>query len=228
MTTKISKSNKPQVIKIKCTECGGGDRNHLVLKDYSYNDSDEHVSYGGTYQICQCQGCESIRFRKSTWHSEDFDYDSDGNMEPNYDVAIYPDESDHKHYSAFNFVIELPEEIGPIYEETVKAINMGVNILAGGGLRAIVEAICKEKAVGGVNLKDKIDNLKKKDFLTQAQADLLHEERYIGNKALHEITAPSSRDLRDGLDIIESMLKTIYVLPEKAESLRKRRLSGKK
>lgn len=218
---------KSKAIKIKCSDCGGGSRNHIIVKDYKVSGSDGQIDWGATYQICQCQGCDSVRFRQSEWFSEDYYYDDDGNIIMDEKVTIFPNEQLTNYSSAFTFSSELPEQILTIYEETIKAINMQMNILAGGGLRAIVEAICKDKKVQGRNLEDKIDELKAKDFLTKSQADLLHEERYIGNKALHEIEPTPIKDLQDGLEIIESMLKTIYVLPDKAERLKKKRLKTK-
>ena len=81
----------------------------------------------------------------------------------------------------------------------------------------------KIKNVPGGNLQDKIDNLVSQGFLAAPQAELLHEERYLGNAAIHEIVAPSKLDVRDGFDIIDTLLTTIYILPEKARRLRLKR-----
>ena len=95
--------------------------------------------------------------------------------------------------------------------------------LAGGGLRAVVEALCKDKNVSGRNLEKKIDRLVEQGLLAVPQAELLHEERYLGNAALHEIVAPSVLDVNDGFDIIDNLLATIYIMPDKAQRLRAKR-----
>jgi hypothetical protein len=112
--------------------------------------------------------------------------------------------------------------VSRIYSETVIAFNAGALTLAGGGLRAIVEAICIEKKVAG-NLRQKIDDLVAKGLLAKPQADLLHEERYIGNAALHEILPPGKQEVEDGLAIVEGLMNTVYVLPLRAARLRKKR-----
>ena len=56
-----------------------------------------------------------------------------------------------------------------------------------------------------------------------SQAALLHEERYLGNAALHELETPSKQAIEDGLGIVEGLMNTIYILPHKAERLRSRR-----
>ena len=110
-----------------------------------------------------------------------------------------------------------------MYMETIKCFNAGAFTLAGGGLRAIVEAICQDRQVTGKDLATKIEALVKQGYLVQAQADLLHEERYIGNFALHEMKTPTKEDLEDGLKIIEGLMNTIYVLPLHAARLKDKR-----
>jgi hypothetical protein len=130
---------------------------------------------------------------------------------------VYPESKEGSRSPIETF--DLPDSIGRIYRETVIAFNAGALILAGGGLRAIEEALCQDKNVQGDNLQEKIDNLASQGFLATPQAALLHEERYIGNAALHEIVAPSKLDLQDGFDIIDTLLTTIYSLPDKVERL---------
>jgi hypothetical protein len=86
-----------------------------------------------------------------------------------------------------------------------------------------VEDICIDKNINGSSLLKKIDALASQGYLTAAQADLLHEERYIGNAALHEMATPSKQDLEDGLEIVEGLIRTIYILPYKAKRLKVRR-----
>ena len=66
-----------------------------------------------------------------------------------------------------------------MYKETIDALNANIRKLAGGGLRATVEAICLNKNIKDGHLQNKIDELVKQQLLTTTQADLLHEERYI-------------------------------------------------
>ncbi len=220
-----------RLIKILCSNCGGGQTNHCILKEHdnNWNDADENdpsagydIQGGGTYQIIECQGCSSIRFRQTTWCSEDFDHHTGQVVE---EVEVYPEvrlgerKEIGTHY--------LPNKIEVIYKEAVKAINSNIPMLAAGGIRATVEAICMDKNVKG-NLEKKINSLKDLGFLTQAQSDLLHEERFLGNNALHEIDSPGKGELKDGLDIVEGMLNTIYILPIKARRMKSARLERKK
>jgi len=115
-----------------------------------------------------------------------------------------------------------------MYKETIDALNANIRTLAGGGLRATVEAICLDNKIEKGNLQEKIDELAKRNLLTTAQAELLHEERYLGNAALHELETPTAQDIEDGLLIVEGLINTIYVLPSKAKRLKERREFKKK
>lgn len=207
-------------ISISCDNCGGDLRNHIVLQEYRHCwANDDACIFGETAcQICQCAGCDDIRFRTESSCGEDQDPDTG---EYTIRESIYPEaiRCDREPISLH----ELPGSIARIYREIVIAFNAGAFILAGGGLRAIVEALCQDKDVPGKNLEQKINQLVEQKLLAAAQADLLHEERYISNAALHEIHAPSKMDVIDGLEIIETLLSTLYVLPEKAERLRGKR-----
>jgi hypothetical protein len=218
-------NKKPAVVKVLCANCGGEPRNHEVLREFSESwDDEENQEQGGTtYQICQCRGCERLRFRQESWST----YDRNPlTGESESTVTIYPDvlRSERQPIET----IDLPDFVSSIYSETVVAFNAGALTLAGGGLRAIVEAICIEQKVSGKTLQNKIDDLVAKGLLAKPQADLLHEERYIGNAALHEILPPSKQEVEDGLAIVEGLMNTIYVLPLRAARLRKRRQGKKK
>jgi hypothetical protein len=209
-----------KVVKVTCTQCGGNACNHDVLREFETSWTDEEDGRQGrnTYQICRCRGCETVRFRIESWESF---IDDEETEDPEIFSKIYPEVS----YSGRLPVetSDLPKPVGRIYSETIIAFNAGAFILAGGGLRAIVEAICIDRKVSGGDLQKKIDDLVTKGLLAKPQADLLHEERYIGNAALHEILPPAKQEIEDGLVIVEGLMNTIYVLPLRAERLKKKR-----
>jgi hypothetical protein len=212
-----------KVVKVTCTECGGNARNHDVLREFKYEwieeEEDEYCgeTFSINYQICRCKGCDTVRFRQESWDT--ITLDDEG--EPEIFSRIYPEvsSSDRSPIEMHEF----PKQVGRIYSETIIAFNAGALTLAGGGLRAIVEAICLDREVSGRNLQKKIDDLVTKGLLAKPQAELLHEERYIGNAALHEMLPPAKQEIEDGLEVVEGLMNTIYVLPLRAQRLKKKR-----
>jgi len=116
-------------------------------------------------------GCDSIRFRIV----EDC---SDDNPEAGPRDRIYPDDPQSGRQP--EDLPEFPDDVRQMYQETIRCFNAGALTMAGDGLRAIVEAICQDRKVTGAPLANMIDELVKQGYLVKAQADLLHEERYIG------------------------------------------------
>lgn len=217
----VTEDPRSQNAIIPCSNCGGDPRNHEVLSEHcdEWEIEDAGIYGKRAYQILKCAGCDSIRFRSFFWNSEDIDWETG---EPEVTEKIYPETIGNARQGID--VQELPDPVARIYKEAVIALNAGALILAGGGLRAVVEAMCQDKKVKGKNLEVKIESLVEQKLLAKPQADLLHEERYLGNSALREIVTPSSQDVNDGFDIIDSLLTTIYILPGKAERLRAKRV----
>ncbi len=185
------------------------------------------------HRLVECMGCESIKYVISTSEPDQFAPFEN----PETDIRVYPDApgttqqrspaitQDEATDDEGKLLIPVP--VWKMYKETIDALNANIRTLAGGGLRATVEAICLNNKITKGNLQNKIDDLAQKNLFTKAQAELLHEERYIGNAALHELETPSAQDIEDGLGIVEGLINTIYILPSKAKRLKHRREAKK-
>ena len=231
---------KGEISELQCSKCNRPTR-HLVLQSVDQewseqvvrHDPDSCVNGSEHYQIVQCQGCDTISFRHLSWFSEAQDLDDDGTTE-----RLYPKRSDNRRL-ARDFR-DLPLTLRRIYRETVDCYNSESYTLCAAGLRAIVEGLCAEQGVedGPVevvkkdgtkqtkrnrNLEGKIYGLFEKDILRKKDADILHQHRYLGNEAVHELAQPSPSELTLAIEILEHTLATLYEIPEKAEDLRQKR-----
>ena len=90
------------------------------------------------------------------------------------------------------------------------------------GLRAIVEAVCEEKAATGSDLIKRIDDLIIKGVTTQSGASILHNIRLMGNASAHEVKANSEEELTTALEVVEHLLLGVYLIPQKAAKLKKK------
>jgi hypothetical protein len=95
-------------------------------------------------------------------------------------------------------------------------------VLAGIGIRSIVEAVCTEKTATGHNLQQRIDALVTLGLITRDGATILHSLRFMGNAAAHEVTAHTESELDTAFDVVEHLLTTVYVLPHAAARLPRR------
>lgn len=227
---------KGKTVKVLCTECNRP-TNHLVLvsadrEGSEQYDEDAWIGWEDNYQVVQCQGCDTVSFRHLNWFSENQDFDSSGHTE-----RIYPkrDATSLKTKDFWN----VPNTLRRIYRESIESFNNDCLTLCAAGLRGLVEGICADQSVtdgpveipakgGGTqivrkdNLEGKIAGLCEKGILTKPSADTLHEHRYLGNEAVHELAQPSSAELKLAIEIIEHTLEQLYEIPEKAIELKQK------
>ena len=203
---------------LPCLSCAGKTWHKVVV---SYDEAGNHeldAFYWKTeYQIVQCQGCRVVSFRQATSNSEDYYQVGEDEWEHGITESLFPSRflgrrglgADTKY---------LPSDIRQIYDETSTALESQSQILAGIGLRALLERVCKAKNSTGRDLYQRIDSLVEAKVLTPASAKILHRIRTLGNEAAHEAKPHTHKQLGIAMDIIEHLLKDVYILPQQVES----------
>lgn len=165
-----------------------------------------------TFYTLQCLGCDNVCLLISTLFSEDIDPRT-GIPEPQ--IAIHP--SPYK--SARDVISKLshvPRDVQSIYEEAIKAFNSGMMILAAIGIRTTIEAIAIEQKIIVRGIESKINKMTDQKIITSDGAKLLLLVKDIGNLATHEIKKHHRDDLALCIDIIEDVIRSLYILPKEA------------
>jgi len=191
---------------VPCSKCDGKTYHKVLLSIDEEGEDDEGAFYFRWYshhQIIQCQGCKTISFRRTSATSEDLEEFED----------LYPSRVEGRK-GLKDEVHFLPSRVRRIYTETLQALNSKSPILAGIGLRALVETVCHEKSAQGRNLLKKIDDLVAKAVLAPADAQFLHKIRTLGNSAAHKVEPHDEKSLGLAMDIIEHLLTGVYIFPE--------------
>ena len=207
----------PKTITTKCLICQS-DTNQKVLfskiviehqDDDAYKDSE--TTEDTNYMTIQCAGCNTISFvKRMTVKDNKDENDSHFSIDENYP------ETNGEFY---NFLTDdekrmLPKLLYKLYDEVISAFDTDSEILAGLGLRTLVEAICIEQKISGANLQKKIINLKEQGLISNNETPILDKLRLIGNFAAHEIKGLPLDILSYALDIVNHVLKSIYILPK--------------
>lgn len=205
--------------RLYCKECSGLTL-HSVVSSYDESSSEDcgngnSVDWHCKNQTIQCLGCQTVSFRTVSTFSEDVEYDFDGLYYPET-IKYYPGRVEGVKFLDSHL---LPYTVQQIYKETVLSLENEQFILAGIGIRAIVETICKDLEAVGQDLYNKINALKDRSIVTQEGADTLHKLRILGNSAAHEVTAHNSQQLELALQIIEHMLEGTYIIPSRVETV---------
>lgn len=238
------KLNKTQDKKLKvlCQSCKNKTQ-HKVINSVSEIGTEEMDHYNefhweSDFEIIQCLGCETISFRSEHSNSEGYDYDED----VPYMELIYPKRTKDS-WNIKNFY-NVPVNLKRIYRETIDTYNADCLTLCGAGTRALVEGLCiangitdgevEYKNPDGIirkkrldNLQGKINGLAEQGKLTKDNAEILHEHRFLGNTAIHELSIPSKEELILAIEIIENVFETLYEIPQKAMQLRFKRMNKK-
>lgn len=229
-----------QKVKVVCQNCKQC-TNHIIEASINVDetaqivDSDEIYWTNDDYEIIKCLGCDMHSFRHRLEHFQM--YDEEGFIPI---IKCYPDIkidslTPKRYYSA-------PQNLQSIYTQTIHAYNCQHHILCAGGLRAIVECICKVNGItkGDVvnektgrsdtktNLQGKINGLSESKYLSESDSTVLHELRFLGNDALHEIEKPNVRSLKYAIDIIENIMNSLYLNPSHKQAMGRSRNQKKK
>ena len=160
---------------VLCAACGHRNRNHRVLYEKKVNIYEDEppptVVLVEHHRLLQCMGCNSIKYAisKSDWEGDNV---SPWNEET--DLKVYPDGPGptQQRLPAINQdeatdddgKLLIPTPVWKMYKETLDALNANIRTLAGGGLRATVEAICLDNQIKDGGLQSKIDELAKAKF----------------------------------------------------------------
>jgi hypothetical protein len=218
--------------RIFCNSCNR-DTNHVCKfnsRKYHLLSSEKHVSFWTLgHQLWMCAGCETFTFETYDI-TEFFDFDEntaedepdpfEGSI-PNPDITrdYFPKRTKHeliaKRYN------QMPERLTDIYQEIIMAFNNELPLLCATGIRALIEGICFDYEVVGKNLEKKIEGLE--SILPKNIVTNLHNLRFMGNEAAHELSAPSKEEIQLAIEICEDLLNFLYELDYKASYLNKMR-----
>lgn len=212
-------------VRVECPQCEATTK-HTVERALDWSDFYEgpDIHAWATYQIVRCNGCDSVSFRSVGGNSEDYDHDEAGNEVPSETERLYPERKKRSVVDELYLrddVYEVPEIIQTIYRETLKAVQHDLPTLAGIGIRAVIEATCRELKATKGNLEKKIDTLVALSLLTPDGAKILHGIRLLGNDAAHEMKAPKTKQISAALKVVDHLLLGVYVLPQEASVLPK-------
>lgn len=208
-------NTQDEKIWVPCGKCSGNTLHMVLLSADKHDEDDDGFWTLDSYQIIQCQGCTEISFRNYLNDAMSESRGEKGSVE-----EIYPSRVAGRHVLRSAHI--LPQNISRIYEETHKALCSNQPILAGIGIRALIEVVCKEKAAKGKDLEQKIDNMVETGILTKAGAEILHSLRILGNVSAHEVKPHTESTLGFAMDVIEHLLSDVYILPRQSEKLPRR------
>lgn len=191
--------------------------NHDILFETSHKAEVAYYNELHTWQVLKCRGCEIVGFR---YCFDDYDSVTElpsGKTKHATTFKRFPHAIAGHH--PLEYLHAVPELIRTVYQETVSAYAMQACILAGIGLRATIEAVCNHLEVTGASLEKRIDALAKGGHISTSDKRRLHAIRFLGNDAAHEVREPKQHDLSVALEVVEHLIKSVFILEKRARNL---------
>jgi len=201
--------------KYYCRTCRGLRKHELLfIKKTSGQDEDAVIYWNEDFFVIECSGCETISFVKEYGDSEMYDMNMEDNSYGYYtDEKIFPLYLENGMDLTHGYL--LPPTIKLVYDETIEALKSKCYLLAAGGFRAIIEALCNHLKIKKSDLSVRIDLLHEKGHLTINESNRLHSVRFLGNASLHEMEVPKKEQLIIVLEIINYLLENIFIQDKK-------------
>lgn len=198
-------------VKTSCENCKG-QRNHEIMAVIETKGDPDDYHYYQYDCIVKCCGCDYISFLSRFVDLEAGGFESDGTW-----TNV---ETDTRYPYVFETIQDIedfdlvPEIVSKIYKETKAAIQSKSFIIAGAGMRAIIEAICNDQKITGKDLKTRINKLVTLGLVSKEDAKRLHAIRFLGNDSVHDIKPAKKEALAISLRIVNHIIETLYTLQE--------------
>lgn len=201
-----------------CNECGGGQRNHVVIKKHEvvvpqfcnkgqFAFDEEHTHY-----LLFCAGCDQVKYRLD---SEVSMFPAMGIITEHYPSALkrnLPDWVKSLQIGSVHFIQRFLKQIYSSYQT-------GSYDLCAMGIRALIEQAMIDKVGDLRSFAENIKAFEAEGYISNRQKESLDAALNLGHAAIHRGYAPTAEDIRRALDIVEPILETIYAHEANASAL---------
>lgn len=209
-------TNKRRVL---CKECQQNTWHAILNEAKSEKElSEEDGIWESTKFITlQCMGCDNVCLLLEYFCTENYNPEN-GEVDIVYSVYPTPTKEERSLIDKYYY---LPNDVVAIYRETIQAFNSKLYILTAIGVRTMIEAVSRDQGITDRGIASKINKMIEKNIVTQAGGDLLLMVKEKGNVSAHEIKKHHHDDLSLCIDVLESVLRNLYILPKSAELTRR-------
>lgn len=127
--------------KVYCNSCRTATKHEVMATAERSGTNDDEVSFQGEFETLSCAGCETVTYRTTWTNSDDIDWNT-GEAIPSVELYLPRIQARKQPARTPRFFKHAAKEVHDLYEETVNAFGLGLDTLAGAGIRATVECLC--------------------------------------------------------------------------------------
>jgi len=198
--------------RVHCNQCAR-DTNHVTQASFTHVGSVYEEQIGSdleeqtTFEILQCLGCDELCIRETGEH------EAYGSMLPRF----YPPRIARR---TPRWVSQLPQTIRAVVDEVYRALHTGSSRLATIGARTVVDLLILDKVGDAGSFGEKLTELERLGFVGRRNREFVAAALEAGSAAAHRGLSVDAADLNRVMDIVESLLESVYVLGDAADRLR--------
>jgi len=115
---------------------------------------------------------------------------------------------------------KLPGEFSTLLDQVYLALGVEMSALPSMGMRAVIEMLCNHLVGDKGGFSQKLKLLEEEGHVNSTERDILQIAVDVGSASAHRGHNPSKDDLNTLLDIVEHLLKGVYVLRPASERLK--------
>ena len=204
-------------LQARCSSCRR-ETKHKVLRETNVSHTKHDAQYEATYgedihwtdvfQIVKCDVCDEVGFRRVTWFNPTEEWQG---LEE-YPAPL-PRELPPWH-------VRLPPLLRSLAIEVYRAMAEDSRRLALMGARTLLDMIATEHIGDTGSFESKVEKLVEEGLVTARNRTALLAAIDAGNAAVHRGHQPSTADLDRVFDVVETILSSIYHLPDTGDELR--------
>jgi len=121
-----------------------------------------------------------------------------------------------------DFSFDVDAEIQSLLNEIYVAIHEDLRVLAGNGIRTILDMVMTRKVGDVGDFAAKLSAVENAGLVSKSNREFLEVTIKAGSASAHRGFKPTQTDLNLLLDITENLISSIYVLPGEVKSLSER------
>ncbi len=186
-----------------CNECGNDTLHNIISsvgREFNENIGDSVATTYETIEILECCGCESIKARR-TLEKTGLD---------EVTTEYFPPVNWRRSPS---WLSQAPEHIRKLLSQVYSAMCVGWNRLAALGTRAVIDDVILDEVGDQGTFQNKLASLIEKELISRREVEQIKAALEPGHAAMHRGAEPSDNVMEMVIDIVESLVRNAYVLP---------------
>jgi hypothetical protein len=204
-------AEKYSLERVHCNSCRQSTEHRLLnrVEDRGRSEDGE-FQWATTHDTLQCCGCQEVVLRRR--------FDSSESDPEQPEIRYFPPPVS-RHPPSWQF--DIPYHLRVVLDEVYRSLDANTRSLPMVGARTLVDMLMVEKVGDVGTFKEKLKKLVTAGFVSASNQEVLEAALDAGNAAAHRGHRPKASEVSAVMDIVESLLQAVYVLPDMAQSLKK-------